>query len=80
MRLRVEREGIEVWQPEFEDLAALPEQVAHPSTLFRGLTVGAIRLRSLLAVLPAADHVTFRSTDGSATTFRAGMFSNSLSS
>ena len=78
LRLRVEQDGVEVWEPTFDDLSALPEQVAHPSILFGGLSVGALRLRSLLAVLPLAELVTFRSSDGSTATFRVEELDDAL--
>ena len=51
----------------FDDLAALPEQIADVSTLVRGRVGGAVRLAAILdhvGVAPGATHVTLVSADG----------------
>jgi DMSO/TMAO reductase YedYZ molybdopterin-dependent catalytic subunit len=51
----------------FDDLAALPGQIADVSTLVRGRVGGAVRLASILesvGAAPEATHVTLVSADG----------------
>jgi len=65
--LRIEGDIERPRELSFDDLAALPGQIADVATLAKGRTGGAVPLRSVLdavGVSPAAARVTLESTDG----------------
>jgi DMSO/TMAO reductase YedYZ molybdopterin-dependent catalytic subunit len=69
--LTIEGEGLVRRNLEFAELRALPEQLAHRSTLFHGRDVVGVSLASLLRLIEpraSARYVRFTSADGYSTT------------
>jgi DMSO/TMAO reductase YedYZ molybdopterin-dependent catalytic subunit len=69
--VKLEGEGLLAREIGFADLRALARQVEHASELFRGATVGAVPLASVLKLVTppgSARSVTFHAADGYSTT------------
>jgi DMSO/TMAO reductase YedYZ molybdopterin-dependent catalytic subunit len=71
MILEIEGDGVSRRELSYEQLAAMPEQVAHTSVSFGWREVGGVRVSSVLRAIGLPDRarfVTFMSADGYSTT------------